>query len=50
MPHVSIALRILLTLPVSVANGGRSFSKLKHIKSHMRSTMLEEGLIGLTTI
>jgi len=31
-PNLSIALRILLTLPVSVATGERSFSKLKLIK------------------
>ena len=31
--NVFVALRILLTLPVSVASGGRSFSKLKLIKT-----------------
>jgi hypothetical protein len=32
-PNFTIALRILLTLPVSVASGERSFSKLKLIKT-----------------
>lgn len=31
-PNLSISLRILMTLPVSVAAGERSFSKLKLIK------------------
>ncbi|XP_053561928.1 zinc finger MYM-type protein 1-like [Bombina bombina] len=50
VPNVSVALRILLTLPVSVASGERSFSKLKLIKSYIRSTMLEKRLVGLATI
>ncbi|XP_015270496.1 PREDICTED: uncharacterized protein LOC107113656 [Gekko japonicus] len=50
VPNVCIALRILLTLPVSVASGERSFSKLKLIKTHIRSTMLQERLLDLATI
>lgn len=50
VPNVSVALRILLTLPVSVASGERSFSKLKLIKTYIRSTMLEQRLVGLATI
>nr|CAI5833787.1 unnamed protein product [Callosobruchus analis] len=49
-PNVYVALRILLTLPVSVASGERSFSKLKIIKSYLRSSMTQERLVGLTTI
>ncbi|KAG8558188.1 hypothetical protein GDO81_016897 [Engystomops pustulosus] len=49
-PNICIALRILLTLPVTVASGERSFSKLKLIKSYLRSTMTQERLIGLATI
>ncbi|KAL4152689.1 hypothetical protein QTP88_000550 [Uroleucon formosanum] len=49
-PNLSIALRILLTLPVSVATGERSFSKLKLIKTYLRSTMKNERLCGLTMI
>jgi hypothetical protein len=49
-PNLSIALRILLTLPVSVANGERSFSKLKLIKTYLRSTMKNERLCDLAMI
>ncbi|XP_065654926.1 uncharacterized protein LOC136081529 [Hydra vulgaris] len=35
-PNLSIVLRILLTLPVTVASAERSFSKLKIIKSYFR--------------
>uniref|UniRef100_A0A8C3FTF5 HAT C-terminal dimerisation domain-containing protein n=1 Tax=Chrysemys picta bellii TaxID=8478 RepID=A0A8C3FTF5_CHRPI len=49
-PNIFIALRILLTLPVSVASGERSFSKLKLIKTYLRSTMVQERLVGLATM
>ncbi|XP_026819055.1 zinc finger MYM-type protein 1-like [Rhopalosiphum maidis] len=49
-PNLSIALRILITLPVSVATGERSFSKLKLIKTYLRSTMKNERLCGLAMI
>ena len=49
-PNVAVALRVLLTLPVSVASGERSFSKLKLIKTYLRSTTLQERLVGLATI
>ncbi|KAF2880661.1 hypothetical protein ILUMI_25500 [Ignelater luminosus] len=49
-PNLTIALRILLILPVSVTSGERSFSKLKLIKSYLRSTMLQERLSGLATL
>lgn len=49
-PNVTIALRILLTLPVTVAPGERSFSKLKIIKNYLRSTMSQERLVGLATM
>lgn len=49
-PNVTIALRILLTLPVSVATGERSFSKLKIIKNYLRSTMIQERLSNLAII
>jgi len=38
-PNLAVALRILLTLPVTVASAERSFSKLKLIKTYLRSTM-----------
>jgi hypothetical protein len=46
-PNVSIAYRILLTIPVTVASTERSFSKLKQLKNCLRSTMLQERLNGL---
>jgi hAT family C-terminal dimerisation region len=45
-----IALRILLTLPVAVAEGERSFSKLKLIKTYLRSSITEDRLDALATI
>ena len=41
-PNVFIALRIYLTIPITVASGERSFSKLKLIKAYLRSTVLQE--------
>ncbi|XP_008113471.1 zinc finger MYM-type protein 1-like [Anolis carolinensis] len=49
-PNVYTALRILLTLPISVASGERSFSKLKLIKNYLRSTLSQERLSGLSTL
>ncbi|XP_025424987.1 uncharacterized protein LOC112693927 [Sipha flava] len=49
-PNVSIALRIFLALPVTVASGERSFSKLKLIKTYLRSTMTNNHLSGLAMI
>ncbi|XP_012704383.1 uncharacterized protein LOC105915110 [Setaria italica] len=49
-PNTLIAYRILLTIPVTVAFAERSFSKLKLLKSYMRSTMTQERLNGLATI
>ncbi|XP_065665532.1 uncharacterized protein LOC136086959 [Hydra vulgaris] len=45
-----IVLRILLTLPVTVAIGERSFSKLKLIKTYLRNTMLQDRLNSLSMI
>ena len=49
-PNVSILYKILGTLTVSSATIERSFSKLKIIKSYLRSTMGEERLYGLSII
>ncbi|GFT51929.1 dimer_Tnp_hAT domain-containing protein [Trichonephila clavipes] len=49
-PNLGIASRILLSLPISVASGEGSFSKLKLIKKILRSTTTEDRLNGLTTI
>lgn len=49
-PNLVISLRILLTLPISVASGERSFSKLKIIENYLRSSMSQERLSGLALI
>ena len=49
-PNLSVALRILLTVPVTVASAERSFSKLKLLKNYMRSTMSQDRLNGLAEI
>lgn len=49
-PNISIAYRILFTMPVTVASAERSFSKLKLLKNHLRSTMSQERLNGLATL
>lgn len=49
-PNTAIVLRILLTLPVTVASGERSFSKLKLIKNYLRSTMVQERLNNLAIV
>jgi hypothetical protein len=41
-PNVSIAYRILFTMPVTVASAERSFSKLKLLKNYLRSTVTQE--------
>lgn len=49
-PNASIAYRILLTIPVTVASAERSFSKLKLLKSYLRCTMTQERLNSLAMI
>ncbi|KAK4729464.1 hypothetical protein R3W88_022452 [Solanum pinnatisectum] len=49
-PNAYIAYRIMLTIPVTVASAERSFSKLKIIKSYLRSTMSQKKLSGLAIL
>ena len=48
--YTCIAYRFLLTIPVIVASAERCFSKLKLIKSYLRSTISQERLSGLTIL
>ncbi|KAG5266313.1 hypothetical protein AALO_G00229580, partial [Alosa alosa] len=41
---------LFLTLPVTVATSERSFSKLKTIKNHLRSTVGQERLSGFAIL
>ncbi|GFX69081.1 zinc finger MYM-type protein 1 [Trichonephila clavipes] len=49
-PNVYITIRIMLTVPVSTASAERSFSKLKLIKTYLRSTMSQERLSALSVL
>ena len=49
-PNLCIALRISATLPVTVASAERRFSKLKLLKTYLRSTMAQERPRGLAVI
>jgi hypothetical protein len=51
-PNVAIAYRVLLTVTVSVtvASAERIFSKLKFIKTYLRSSMSQDRLNSLATL
>jgi hypothetical protein len=49
-PNASIAYRVLLAIPVTVSSAERSYSKLKLLKSYMRTTMTQQRLNDLATI
>jgi len=50
LPNIYMLIKIGVTLPVSSASTERSFSKLKLIKTRLRSTMAEPRLEGLMRI
>lgn len=50
VPNMVIAYRIMLSMPVSVASGERSFSKLKIIKNYLRNAMNQDRLNSLAII
>ena len=49
-PNILTAYIIFLTLSVTVASTERSFSKLKLIKTYLRSSMSQERLNGLAIL
>lgn len=49
-PNATLSLRIVLTVPVTVAFVEKSFSKQKSIKNYRRSTMSNERLFGLALL
>ena len=48
--NIQILLRILCTLPVTSCSSERSFSALKRIKTHIRSSMTNDRLTSLTPL
>lgn len=46
-PNIYKLLQIFATLPITTSSSERSFSKLKLLKSYLRSTMTESRLTGL---
>ena len=49
-PNTCIAYRILLIIPITIASAERSVSKLKLIKSYLRSTMSQKKLSRLAIL
>ena len=49
-PNYFVALRIFLTIPVTVASGERSFSRLKLIRNYLRSTIHQDRLNNLAIL
>ena len=49
-PNATIAYRVLLTIPVTIASKEQRFSKLKLLKTYLHSTMTQERLNDLAII
>ena len=49
-PNINMLLRIGCALPVGSAEAERSFSALRRVRTHLRTTMSEERLAGLTLL
>lgn len=49
-PNIEVAIRIMLTIPVTSAGAERSFSKLKLIKNYLRSNLSQHKLSDLALI
>ena len=50
LPNMTVVLRIFLTISISVASHECSFSKLKLVKTYLRSQMSDERLSGLAVL
>ncbi|VVC24691.1 HAT, C-terminal dimerisation domain [Cinara cedri] len=49
-PYTWLCLRTLLTIPVTVAFDEQSFSKLKLIKTYLRSSITDDRISSLETL
>uniref|UniRef100_A0A3Q0T7S3 TTF-type domain-containing protein n=1 Tax=Amphilophus citrinellus TaxID=61819 RepID=A0A3Q0T7S3_AMPCI len=49
-PDLTVALRVFLTMPLTVASAERSYSKLKLIKTYLRSNMSNDRFTQLAVI
>ena len=49
-PNVCNSMRILLTIPATVASAERFFSKLKLVKKYLRSNMSQTRLVDLARL
>ncbi|CAI6345767.1 unnamed protein product [Macrosiphum euphorbiae] len=49
-PVFSLFIKILITLPISIATAERSFSSLRLLKTWLRTRMSEERLTGLALL
>ena len=49
-PNVCVVLRIFLTIPVTVATGERSFSKLSLVKNKLRNSSTQERVVSLSSL